>query len=205
MVRDGEQRASVHYEAEDVVPETDFRLYYQLSGEEFGLAMLTHRPPGEDGFFLLMLRPKVEYTPEEIAPKDLTLVVDTSGSMLGPKMDQAKKAIHYCLDHLNPGDRFRIVRFSTDVEAHADRLQEATPENLAAAREFVTGIHARGGTNIVDALDVQRPDTLHYERARVVCAWFLHSDLHCSTNKQMHSAEAGGGAALFGSYPSRVR
>ncbi|MBI4617586.1 MAG: VWA domain-containing protein [Planctomycetes bacterium] len=152
VVREGDHKASIVYEGEKIVPDVDFRLYYQVSKKDFGLAVLSHRPAGEDGYFLVMISPKEEYAPEEIQPKDFTLVVDTSGSMLGPKMDQAKKALVYCLSNLNAQDRFRIVRFSTDVEVSSPELVPASPENVAKAKEFVAAMEARGGTNIHDSL-----------------------------------------------------
>ncbi|MBI2201911.1 MAG: VWA domain-containing protein, partial [Armatimonadetes bacterium] len=152
VVREGDHKATVVFEGEKLVPDSDFRLYYQVSKKDFGLAVLNHRPAGEDGYFLVMISPKEEYAPDEIQPKDFTLVVDSSGSMLGPKMEQAKKALVHCLEHLNTQDRFRIIRFSTDVEAGTGELVPATQENVAKAKEFVAGIEARGGTNIHDSL-----------------------------------------------------
>ncbi len=152
IVRKGDHEATVHYEGEKVVPDADFRLYYQVSKKDLGVALLTHRAAGEDGYFLVMISPKEEYAPEEIQPKDLTLVVDTSGSMLGPRMDQAKAALVYCLEHLDRRDRFQIVRFSTEVDAYAEGLSDASEENVQKAKAWVGMLEARGGTNIIGGL-----------------------------------------------------
>ncbi len=152
IVRKGDHEATIAFEGEKVVADADFRLYYQVSKKDLGLALLTHRPAGEEGYFLVMVSPKEEYAADEIAPKDLTVVVDTSGSMLGTRMDQAKAALVYFLEHLDPRDRFRIIRFSTDVDASFETLADANEENLRKAKAWVGSLEARGGTNIEGGL-----------------------------------------------------
>ncbi|MBC8446514.1 MAG: trypsin, partial [Chloroflexi bacterium] len=90
--RRGDYNATVGYEEYDVLPDRDFELYYTISDEDFGLNLLSYREPGEDGFFLLLVAPKVEVEEREVAEQDVILVLDTSGSMRGEKLDQAKGA-----------------------------------------------------------------------------------------------------------------
>ncbi|MBI2837178.1 MAG: VWA domain-containing protein, partial [Acidobacteria bacterium] len=85
-------------------------------------------------------------------PKDITFVADTSGSMTEGKLDQARKALLFCLDNLNSQDRFEVIRFSTEAEALFGRLQPASPENLSRARVFAAAWRPIGGTNIDEAL-----------------------------------------------------
>ncbi|NLC55806.1 MAG: VWA domain-containing protein [Armatimonadetes bacterium] len=167
--RQGEQRATVSYEQKQVRPDKDFQLYFTVSEADFGLNLLTHVPPAmekggrpdKDGFFLLLLAPKTGLAESRRLPKDITFVFDTSGSMSGPKIEQAKKALNFALDNLNPGDRFALLTFSGDVERFRPEMVPATPEAVAAARKFVEERQARGGTNINDALleglKLQRP------------------------------------------------
>ncbi|MFQ5693580.1 MAG: VWA domain-containing protein, partial [Nitrospinota bacterium] len=129
-----------------------FLLYYSLSDEDVGLTVLTHRRGGEDGYFLALLSPGYASGKTRPLPKDLTFVLDTSGSMSGEKIRQAKEALLFCVNGLNPGDRFNLIRFSSDVEVFRRGLMAATPENVRAAREFVSGLRARGGTDINTAL-----------------------------------------------------
>ncbi len=77
--------------------------------------MLTHAVKGDKGFFMMMLAPSVA-TPDTVMKKDVTFVVDSSGSMAGKKIEQTRKALEYGVNALHDGDRFNIVRFSTDVE-----------------------------------------------------------------------------------------
>ncbi|RLC83424.1 MAG: hypothetical protein DRI79_13915, partial [Chloroflexi bacterium] len=84
--RDGDYRAIVGYEEYDVLPEDDFELVYTVSQEEVGLNLLTYREPPDDGFFLLLVAPTVEVEEEQVIPRDIILVLDTSGSMEGEKI-----------------------------------------------------------------------------------------------------------------------
>src|SRR5207245_4712100 len=84
--------------------------------------------------------------------KDVACVLDTSGSMAGKKLDQAKKALQFCVENLNDGDRFEIIRFSTEVEPLFDKLVEATKQNRSKAEDFIKDLKPIGGTAIDDAL-----------------------------------------------------
>jgi Ca-activated chloride channel family protein len=148
--RQGDYKAVVGYEASNVLPDKDFALYYTISQEAFGLNLLSYKAAGEDGFFLLLVAPNVEVAQQEVVAKDVIFVLDTSGSMEGEKLQQAKNALDFVLDHLNAGDRFNIVSFSTGVRSYASGLRPATERN--EARRFVQNLAAAGGTDINRAL-----------------------------------------------------
>ena len=163
--RDGDYRAIVGYEEYDVLPEDDFELVYTVSQEEVGLSLLTYREPPDDGFFLLLVAPTVEVEEEQVIPRDIILVLDTSGSMEGEKIEQAKEALVYVLEHLNDEDRFNIIAFSTGLQRYASRLRPASEAHEAAA--WVRRLEAVGGTDINRALlealaqtDAERPTVL---------------------------------------------
>jgi len=142
--------AEASYEQTNVKPDRDFLLYYTVSPQDFGLNLLTYRERGEDGFFLLLVAPKYEFERVKILPKDVIFVLDTSGSMQGKKLSQAKEALRYVLDNLNDLDRFKVIAFNTAVTRYADGLVPAAQRG--EARRFVDGLVASGGTNISQAL-----------------------------------------------------
>lgn len=142
----------VSYEAENVKPDKDFILYYTVSDEDFGVNLLTYRENGVDGFFMLMLAPREEVSNKDVIPKDFVFVLDTSGSMSGEKIEQAKNALKFCINNLNERDRFNIITFSTDVKKFREELAVADSGNIGEALKFIDGIDAVGGTNIHDAL-----------------------------------------------------
>jgi Ca-activated chloride channel family protein len=150
--RDGPNHANVGYEAGDVAPDTDFALYFSPEKDEVGINLLTHRVAGEDGYFLLLASPGVDVKENNLVRKDVVFVLDTSGSMAGKKLEQAKKALLFCVENLNAGDRFEIVRFSTEVEPLFDKLVSADKQNRDKASDFIKGLKPIGGTAIDDAL-----------------------------------------------------
>ena len=151
--RDGDKSVTVGYEGTQVQPDDDFVLYWQLSDAMFGLNLLTFREnAGEDGYFMLLLAPRSELRESEIQAKDIVFVFDTSGSMSGDKIEQARQALRFCLENLNKDDRFNVVSFSTAVSAFREKTVAANKKNVKEALEFVDELKARGGTNIEEAL-----------------------------------------------------
>ena len=149
--RRSDHRARVSYEGRRKIDEGDFVLYYSLSSEDLGLSLVCHQQGKKDGFFLLLVSPKTEVTDDEILAKDIIFVLDTSGSMSGEKIQQAKGALEYCLNQLNPNDRFALITFSSEVRKFQDQLVNGR----RAKRQLLESIHsikAKGGTNIDEAL-----------------------------------------------------
>jgi Ca-activated chloride channel family protein len=150
--RDSDNHVVVGYEAANVLPNTDFALYYSL-GETEAFHLLTYRDPSDstdpDGFFLVLLAPRIN-TIDQVIPKDLILVLDRSGSMDGEKFQQAQQATRYILDNLNQGDRFNLITFSTGVEMYSNGLRPAS--EAADARLWLDSLRAEGSTDINRAL-----------------------------------------------------
>jgi len=150
--RRGDRQVTVGFEEGRAALDRDFDLFYTVADGDVGLSVLTHRPPGEDGYFLMMMAPRTEITEREIVGKDILFVVDTSGSMAGEKMEHARQALRAWVGRLNPDDTFNILRFSTDVESMADASLSASPDNRARALRFINNFEASGGTAIAPAL-----------------------------------------------------
>jgi len=148
--REGQLKASARYAERETTPDKDFLLYYQVNPQDLGANVLSYREGNEDGFFLLLLAPRDVVQRQEIVAKDVFFVLDTSGSMRGEKLDQAKDAAKYVLDNLNPDDRFNIIAFSSGTNAYASGARPV--REAAEARSFVENLRASGGTNIDRAL-----------------------------------------------------
>ena len=150
--RESDHQVTVGYEAADVIPNTDFALYYSL-GETEAFHLLTYRDSADisdpDGFFLVLLAPRIN-TIDQVIPKDLILVLDRSGSMDGEKFQQAQQATRYILDNLNRGDRFNLITFSTGIQTYASRLRPAS--EASEARSWLDSLQAEGSTDINRAL-----------------------------------------------------
>ena len=164
VVRTDDFHLHAGYEQSNVLPDKDFVLLYSV-GDGTGLHLLTYKE-GEldDGFFLLFLAPGLDVHTEQVS-KDVILVLDRSGSMDGEKFQQAQTALKYILTHLNEGDRFNVIAFSTSLEMYAPRLQAASAAGDAS--KWVEGLGAAGSTDINRALleaaslaDAERPTYL---------------------------------------------
>ena len=166
--RKNDHSANISYEGKNVHVKRDFVTYYSLSDKEFGIDLITHRDDvDEDGFFMLLISPKYEIKKSDIIEKDFVFILDRSGSMKGEKIEQAKKALRFCVNNLNGGDRFNLILFNTDVEPFTDKLVSAKQERKNALA-FIDDIKGNGGTNINDALLAALADKPDTKRPRIV-------------------------------------
>ncbi|MGI8836005.1 MAG: VIT and vWA domain-containing protein [Pyrinomonadaceae bacterium] len=153
--RNGTSRAVVTFENHG--EPQDFQLFYALSREDFGVTLLTHREPGKNGYFLLMVSPKDDWSEQEYAAKDIVFVLDTSGSMAeAGKMEKARAALLYGIRILRPSDRFNVISFAGEEHLLASGLINADEKGRARALRFVEALKPVGGTNIDAALTAAR-------------------------------------------------
>ena len=118
---------------------------------EPSISVLAYAPRNEDGFALITLSPPA-VTPRA-TPRDVTLVLDVSGSMSGVKIRQAREAGKQVLATLSPSDRFKLIDFSTEVRSFRDDFVRATRENISEGSRYLESLDASGSTNISGALD----------------------------------------------------
>jgi len=147
--RKSDHSAVIGLEESTVKPEKDFQLLYS-TGAGLGLNFLTYKKGADEGYFMLLAAPGVENT--KVLPKDVVFVIDTSGSMSGKKLEQAKKALQFCVQNLNPQDRFEIIRFSTEIEGLFRELRANASGSRQEAEKFIDQLKTLGGTAIHDAL-----------------------------------------------------
>jgi len=117
---------------------------------EASIGVLTHAAGARERFALITVAPP-EVTPGR-SSRDITFVMDVSGSMSGGKLTQAKAAGRQLLNTLDADDRFRLVDFATDVHTFRDHFVPATAANIRAAQQYLDGLRAEGSTNISGAL-----------------------------------------------------
>lgn len=129
----------------------DLALFLPMSEAAVGLTVAAHKPSSERGYFMLTLSPG--QVREAALPRDITAVIDVSGSMSGEKMRQARNALTQLVGTLTARDRFRLIAFSSDVRSYRAGWTEATDGERRAARGWIDQLQADGGTNIAGALD----------------------------------------------------
>lgn len=133
-----------------------FRLCY-VSADKEGAAITTILYPdgrvgdGKGGYFMIFLSAP-ERSSGPVMKREVTLVVDRSGSMRGEKIEQAKSAALQVIEALNEGELFNIIDYSDTIESFAPAPVAKNADTVAKAREYIGLIKAVGGTNIHDAL-----------------------------------------------------
>ena len=151
--RSSDRRSVVSFESESGKEPQDFQLFYTISKEDFGLTLLTHREAGKQGYFLLMISPKDDWSEQEYSAKDVVFVVDTSGSMAEEgKMEKARGALLYGVRILRPQDRFNIISFAGEEHLMEAGLIAADEKGRARGEAFVKKLKPVGGTNINQSL-----------------------------------------------------
>ena len=151
--RDGEQTAVVKLKNQSTLPNRDFVLDFRVAGERLKSNLLTHRDPETgDGYFTLMVIPPKDSTLVSRQAMEMVFVLDCSGSMSGQPLQQAKDAVLVALDRLGSNDTFQIIRFSDTASQFGAKPVLATERNLTAARSFVSGLRANGGTEMINGV-----------------------------------------------------
>ncbi len=144
-------------------------LLFVRDARRAAISVLAHAPANEDGYALITLTPPAMVG--RATARDVTFVIDVSGSMSGRKLAQAKAAGKQLLNTLGRDDRFRLIAFSNDVEEFEDGWTVATGAARARGEEWLEELRATGGTNIGGAL--ARALEVDESRGRLALVLFL--------------------------------
>lgn len=180
-----EGRLVVELSNGDELLNRDFLLRFRMAGHEAKALLLA-----DPGHFLLTLIPPRKSLPG--MPRDVVILLDRSGSMYGTKFQSASKAVADFLELLEPGDRFSLVTFSSDVQSfQKGRLQDVS--KALQACEWLSGLQAGGGTEVLKPLQqvMKSPE----ERGRILCVVLItdgevdneHEVLRAAQQKNPHA------------------
>jgi Ca-activated chloride channel family protein len=186
--RPDNHRAQVTLKDLATIPNKDFILRYDVAGAKISDAVLTHSVPG-GGFFTLILQPPERVTVEDVTPKELVFVLDTSGSMYGFPLEKAKETMKLALDNLYPYDTFNLITFSGDEHILFSEPVPATKENLAKAQAFLATRQGGGGTEMMKAIKASMDPSDKSDHIRVVCFMtdgYVGNDLEIIGEVQKH-------------------
>lgn len=146
----------------------DFELSWTLTAGTAPSAVLFADAGRERTHALLMLMPPAMDPGTVRLPREVVFVVDTSGSMLGTSIEQAREALALALQRLPEGDRFNVIEFNSYSRALFDIARPANPANVAEAVAWVRGLEAEGGTEMAQALALALNGSSDAERVRQV-------------------------------------
>ncbi len=152
----------------DEIPNRDFVLRYRTAAREVSEATFTTWDAKQGGHFALVLAPPPNPLETLRSPKEMTFVIDQSGSQSGFPIDKSKELSLALLDTMGPRDAFNVIGFSNEVNPLWPSPQPNTPENVAAARTFIKDLEANGGTELEKAVVASLSPSPDPERLRIV-------------------------------------
>ncbi|MDF1701576.1 MAG: VWA domain-containing protein, partial [Planctomycetota bacterium] len=150
--RDGETKARASFESHAARQTEDFLLSVGRSPRAVGFSVLSHKEAEKDGTFMMVVAPQSRVAEHERASRDVIFVVDTSGSMEGDKIKQAREALRYGVATLGPDDRFNLIGFASATRRFRDGLVPVTDASRKSAADWIERLQAKGGTDIHSAL-----------------------------------------------------
>ncbi|MBI4669644.1 MAG: VWA domain-containing protein [Elusimicrobia bacterium] len=159
--------AFVKLDSADSIPNKDFVLTYETSGEKVETALLAHKK-GREGYFSLIIQPKTGLAPAEMTARELVFVLDTSGSMSGFPIETAKEAIRRFLEGLNPNDTFQIIEFAGNARLLFPKPLVNTRQNIELAREALMNLRGGGGTEMLEGIRLALNTPKDPHRLRIV-------------------------------------
>ncbi|MEK1892859.1 MAG: marine proteobacterial sortase target protein [Rhizobium sp.] len=151
--KDGGQNRMISLKGESVPADKDFELTWRAAPGKTPSAGLFREVVNGKAYLLAFVTPPA--TPGASSPaakREVVFVIDNSGSMSGPSIEQAKESLALAISKLNPGDRFNVIRFDDTMTDYFNGLVAATPGNREKAIAYVRGLTADGGTEMLPAL-----------------------------------------------------
>lgn len=129
-----------------------FELSWQLSPAEVPRIASYSEQVGDDFYTIFTFFPAENRT-DEVLPRDVIFIIDTSGSMQGPSMSQAKASLRHALSLLSHQDSFNIIAFNNDSKQLFHATHMRSDESLARANQFINQLYADGGTEMLQPLN----------------------------------------------------
>jgi Ca-activated chloride channel family protein len=146
-VKDDALGKEIHLSGNQIAADHDFELVWApaVAGDVETAAFA--EKVGDDTFALLVLTPPND-ADEATQPREVTFIIDTSGSMHGPSIEQASAALQMGIDRLKQGDLFNIIRFASDYSSLFAMPQPVGDSSRLLARQFISSLRAGGGTEM---------------------------------------------------------
>ncbi len=147
VVHTSDLKAKASMETDEEIMPSQFKLYYSTSSSLLGMSMFQFKEKNEDGFFIADISPGF-IDENKIVSKDVTFIMDISGSMRGDKIIQARNTLTKCVEQLNAGDKFEIITFGTEAYQLFGKRTIVDETSKKKAFAFIDRIEPLGGTNM---------------------------------------------------------
>ncbi|MBL8685200.1 MAG: VWA domain-containing protein [Myxococcales bacterium] len=149
---EGRGRARVSFARDEEPLDRDIVVEIRGTGTEQLATVCAHKAADGDGYFALSVLPDLFELRSSKRPNDVTFLIDTSGSMDGESIVQARAALRLCLRHLREGDRFNVVAFESSHRSFARESVVFTQKTLERADAWVASLIASGGTELLQPM-----------------------------------------------------
>ncbi len=160
-----ENQQTAQLTADNLSMDKDFRLNWTITKSTKPLALaFSEKTP--QGYFISVLFVPPQQKADTYLPRETVFIIDTSGSMSGDAIRQAKAGALAALKHLRSEDKFNLIEFDDQYSQLFTQSQFATTENIALAQTFIQGLDADGGTEMYEPLEaaLKSPQTDNYLR-----------------------------------------
>ncbi|MEG4208751.1 VIT domain-containing protein [Microcoleus sp. S13_B4] len=135
----------------DTIPNKDLILHYRVAGENTRATILTQSDK-RGGHFATYLIPALNYKTNEIVPKDVVFLMDTSGSQQGEPLAKSKELMRRFIQGMNSNDTFTIIDFANTATALSTTPLANTPENRQKAINYIEKLQANGGSELLNGI-----------------------------------------------------
>jgi hypothetical protein len=163
---EGVGRVDVSLARRDTIPNRDFVLRWRLEDDAITESIFTHvatnapvASAGSDiagvtgGYLTMVLAPPARIADEDVRPRELVFVLDTSGSMRGFPLEKSKAVVAKAIEGMRANDTFNLITFAGKTRILWPEPRPATEENRELARNFVDGLAGGGGTEMMQAIN----------------------------------------------------
>ena len=168
LKRIGASGAVAEISPEDSIPNKDFVMKYAVVGEKPKMAVLAHSKGPDQGYFMLMIQPKLDAELAEAPPREIVFLVDVSGSMGGAPTEKVKEAMRHFFRLSKSDDTVQVITFAGSANKLFERPVPATEENVNRALNFTQQIRAGGGTEMLKGIKMVLNEPVDPERVRIV-------------------------------------
>jgi|GEM_PF-349791 len=176
-------RAAAKLLPADSIPNKDFVVKYKVAGEKPEMALLAHNlGEGSDGYFMLMIQPRLDDELAKAPPREVCFLIDVSGSMRGRPTEQVKQTMEQFFKLSKPDDTIQVVTFAGQANALFEKYLPATQANVEKALDFTRSIQGGGGTMMIEGIKKVVEEPVAPDRVRIV---IMLTDGYIGNEKQI--------------------
>lgn len=168
MNQTNKQQASITLSPEDNIPNKDFVFRYSVTGVKPEMGLLANCEHSGDGYFMLMVQPKIDEALAKAPPREIVFMVDISGSMSGAPTEKNKQIMREFFNLSKPDDTIQVITFASTAQKLFEKAVPASSANTEKALQFTNNINGGGGTEMMKAINMALTDPIDAQRVRIV-------------------------------------